>query len=418
MPRARSIAASATAIVIVLATLVFARDAALPPPGSPPPPDAVVWESVNWIRGEPAGLNGAGSVLYEARRSESGILAWGEGLTPAPDGAAVRGMIWTSPDGASWNAIPLPRDGPMSFIPNVVAAGDGGYLAFGRKGLIEASSAIVSADGTAWFDAAMPAAVDAPPLLIASGREFLSAGVRADRPVAWSSVEGRVWVEEAVPAPPGQVALEGLHATTAGVFLTGRVQAARDWDALIWIRQAGVWVPLGANDRGLNAPGRSASATRVISFAGGLLAIGWAGKLDECQLGVGRLAMRGPIVADHCPGLPPAAWVSADGQQWRSVRGPRPPGAAAEVEAYVGDIGAGGEGLIGMFDEPDQASGDWRLGVWTSADGQTWRRIANGMDRGDAYPQAQLVTPDRLIVLGETDDGRLIVWLGEPIDLP
>ena len=100
------------------------------------------------------------------------------------------------------------------------------------------------------------------------------------------------------------------------------------------------------------------------------------------------------------------------------VDGPRPAGLAPGRDVYLADIAAGGDGVLALAYEPDPLNFDARLAVWTSVDGIAWRRVGNGMDRGDASPQAQFVFPDRLVVIGGTDAGRLVVWLGDPVDLP
>ena len=384
---------------------------------------AIPWDAVNWIRQEPGALNAAGtSVLSDARRSATGIVASGEFSQPnraAPDGQAFQGVIWTSTDGVAWEGLLTPGDGLTSLAVLTAAAGDGGILAIAQHPGAIRPSVILSADRRSWVEVLMPEALDSAPILAADGAEFIAASVQDGRPVAWSTPDGRAWRREVVPAPPGVVSLTAIEETPAGVFMTGWVEDDRDWDAMIWHRKAGTWVRLGAAAPALAEPDRGEAVTKVVPFEHGLLAVGWAGELEACQLvGGRRLAALGPVIADHCPGLPPALWASADGVSWVEAAGPRPAGLAPGAEVYLADIAAGGDGVLALAYEPDPAQADSRLAVWTSADGASWWRIANGMERGDAYPQAPFVFPNRLVVLGGTDAGRLVVWLGDPVDLP
>jgi hypothetical protein len=53
-----------------------------------------------------------------------------------------------------------------------------------------------------------------------------------------------------------------------------------------------------------------------------------------------------------------------------------------------------------------------RFGVWTTGDGERWRRVGDGMPAESVQHVAAL--PDRLVVLATTRDGSLEIWIGNP----
>jgi hypothetical protein len=255
-------------------------------------------------------------------------------------------------------------------------------------------------------------------MAVAVGSEFLVPGIVAGQPVVWATADrGGSWTAEVIPAQ-GLVGLGNLSVTSTGSFFTGHLATDRDWDAAIWRRAGlGSWERLARAEPEFEDPERFADVTQIVGFEGGLLAIGSAGERAPCDalgMGGGRgggIASVARPLLDTCADMPAAAWVSADAEQWDPIEGPRPAGWRGGT-VYLGDVVTGADGLVGLINEsPD--GGNPAYGVWSSANGREWRRIGGEFARGNAFPQGTFAFPDRLVVLGGTEDGHVTTWIGE-----
>lgn len=132
---------------------------------------------------------------------------------------------------------------------------------------------------------------------------------------------------------------------------------------------------------------RGGGFSGVVAGPAGFVAWGYVGNISE---------FRFPIFDEPYAAAP---WVSADGASWATLADQEP-----FALSYVTRIVSGGPGLVAVGYEPgngDQAS---RAVIWTSADGQAWDRIDDGLPFD--YPQTQ---PP--IDIGG-DGSHLIVWQG------
>jgi hypothetical protein len=201
---------------------------------------------------------------------------------------------WTSPDGRTWTAIrstTLDLNGP-----------DGGaYLG-----------------GTACGDG----------LLV-----LTRVGSTA---TAWSSSDGVGWTS----AP-----LAGIGSAELAGGPAGAVMPVEDSPAVTVTTDCATWTTID-----LPGPAK-ASVSRVTAFAGGFVAVGFAGTTGT-------------------PSVSPLAWWSTDGTSWF----------AATVAARKGDgfetVAAGGAGLVATSTQPGYTPGTSTL--WTSADGKTWAPVKSG----------------------------------------
>jgi hypothetical protein len=401
------------ALAGVAAGSIFALGEVRPEPGG-----SITWDAIGWGQIEAKSFEAPNTFISDLTVGPSGLLAWGESAEhdPArPDEPVITTWLWRSPDGVNWQASAFPSDGVKLFIPGVVAEGDIGLLAHGRVGPADLGQAgVVSGDGGTWAATVPPNALGVTENLVAVGNDFVTMGVEGDRPVAWSSEDGITWSPEQIPAPPGIVRASGLTASTAGVLLSGYLETETDFDALIWRRIAdGTWMRLGEADRNFVGPERGATVHRVLPVGGGLLALGSAGAIPDCSLGGVRVAAADGRIADHCPGVPPAAWVSSDGRAWREVDLPRPPGIPRGINVFLDVAEPGLDGVFTLLNErPLEATP--RYGVWTTADGERWRRVGDGPPFVDAYAQHVASIPGRLVVIGATGAGTFEVWIGNP----
>lgn len=384
----------------------------------PEPAGSIAWDAIRWDRIEGQSFDAPNTFISEFTVGTSGLLAWGESAEsdPArPNEPLITTWLWRSPDGVNWQASAFPSDGVKLFIPGVVAESGIGLLAHGRMGPADLGQAgVVSRDGEGWAATVLPDALGVTENLVATASGFVTMGLVGDRPVAWSSDDGVTWAPEDIPAPPGIVRASGLTASTAGVLLGGYLETETDFDALIWRRNPdGTWIHLGETDRDFVGPERGATVQRVLPVGGELLALGSAGAIPDCSLGGVRVAAAGGRTADHCPGVPPAAWVSSDGRAWREVDLPRPPGIPRAMDVFLDVVEPGVDGIFTLLNErPLEATP--RYGVWTTADGERWRRVGDGPPFADAYAQHAASIPGRIVVIAATGAGTFEVWIGSP----
>ena len=205
--------------------------------------------------------------------------------------------------------------------------------------------------------------------------------------------------------------------TDSGLIVSGTVRGRQDLDAAIWrLLPDGAWEPLGRDDPGLVGAGRGSSIYRLVPFAGGFFATGGSGVVPDCALVGAAVAALRPPTADHCPGLPTASWVSADGRRWQPVDGPRLPGRPRGQAVWIDALAPGGRGLLGLINEAPPAAERPSLGLWTSHDGVAWERIGNGMPVAEGWPgQDMIVLPGRVVVFGHDGMGmHVAVWIGTP----
>ena len=369
------------------------------------------WPGIQWNRVEEPALEARGSALYGVTNHGAWLVGWGE--IPVPDPAAEGGFrataaLWTSRGGVGWQVHELRLVTGLPFFAQTLAVGPAGYLAFGTHGGGDLLARVASSpDGRRWAEAGRQP-LDSGALLVATPTGFVTAGLKAARPMVLSTSDGVAWEEIAVPAGAGDYALSDVHPTADGIIVSGRVQRARDWDGVIWRTAAGgAWDDLAGRHPLFTGPDRGVAIWRTVPFAGGIFALGSAGEVPDCML-VGLVASLGPVIADHCGCPPEAAWTSRDGRAWREVKGPRP---EAIRFSMFNAITAGAAGLVAIIEEAPIAADKSHLGFWTSGDGVEWSRIGDAMPGNAGGNLVGLA--GRIVVLGSTDNG-IAVWVGTP----
>ncbi|MDQ2965127.1 MAG: hypothetical protein M3R57_04710, partial [Chloroflexota bacterium] len=254
-------------------------------PDSDPPtetvqlfPPAEQWAGVRWSRIEQAVLNVPGASLQGVSSHGSWIVAWGE--TPVPDPAAEGGatsvaVVWTSRGGLAWEQHELRLVTGERLLPQNLAVGPAGYLAYAFRGPGDRSGLVaVSKDAEHWVEAGrLP--FDAEGLLAATATGFVAVGLRAGEPTVLTTTDGAAWEQVTVPARDGLFELSDVRRTTDGFLVAGRVQRARDWEGVLWRSGPGGRDDLGANSV-FSSPDRGVAVVRTVPFAGGIFAMGSA----------------------------------------------------------------------------------------------------------------------------------------------
>lgn len=415
--------ASIHVLVVAVLTLVVAGGVVLytviqePPADSPPEavhlfPAPERWAGVLWTRIDQSDLNEPGVGIFGATSYGSWIAAWGE--SPLADAAeGMKPALWTSNGGLAWQRHEVRLVTGQRIWPQNLAIGPGGYLLFALRdpednvGLVAASK-----DAEHWVELGRPPIEPRGPLA-ATATGFVTVGVNAGEPLVLTTSDGAAWEKVAVPAQAGEYLLADVRQTAEGFVVSGRVERAGDWDAVLWRSAAsGVVEDLGSNPA-FTSPDRGVGLLRTVPFAGGIFATGSAGNIAECALIGGRLASLGPIIADTCPGPPPMAWGSPDGHRWQEVAWPRRAGQPDQVPS-IHVITAGAAGVVALVDEKPPGADKDVVGLWTSADGVEWSRIGNGMPLGaGGLNSAMIGLPGRLIVFAWTGTGTA-TWVGTP----
>jgi hypothetical protein len=415
--------ASIRVLVVAVVALVVAGAVVLytvmrePPADSPPEavqlyPAPQQWAGVLWTRIDQSDLNERGVGIFGAASYGSWIAAWGE--SPLADAAeGVKPVLWTSNGGLAWQRHEVRLVTGQRIWPQKLAIGPAGHLLFALRdpednvGLVAASK-----DAEHWVEVGRPPIEPRGPLA-ATATGFVTVGVNAGEPLVLTTSDGAAWEKVAVPARAGEYLLADVRQTADGFVVSGRIEPADDWDAVLWRSGAGgVVEDLGANPV-FASPDRSVGLSRTVPFSGGIFATGSAGNAAECALMGGLVASLAPIIADTCPGPPPMAWGSRDGHRWQEVLWPRRAGQPDQMPT-MHVMTAGAAGVVALVDERPPGAEKDVVGLWTSADGVEWSRIGNGMPLGaGGLNEAMVGLPGRLIVFAWTGTGTA-VWVGTP----
>ena len=393
-----------------------------------PAADPLPWADVTFEQVKPLGfdlkpghrIDGMGSLA-------DGLIAYGRAADPRtlddPDGLTDTGTIWRSSDGRTWLPTPIVAGVRPDSVSEVraVAAGPAGIVVVGgvccRE---ERHAAWWSPDGVDVERVDIPAGVFFDVAAGPSG--FAIVGSVGDRGAIWTSPDGRAWTEVDA-ADAGLV--RGSLSTVAVLgdrFVAGGIAdpGVGDSDAALWASAPGGldgWQRLAADDAALAGPDE-ATIDRLIPFADGLLAVGGSGSREDrldCERLLGGAHVAGLETALSCGWLRDMLFVSPDGERWERAdpngpdgdwpplfQGPRPPFAPASWRQVV----AGGPGLIAVPEEVPGPVGDGEntIGVWTSADGRTWSRVAGAPTPRDGYAAGIAVAGRRLYIIDATAD--------------
>ena len=382
-PELPSPAASARAVVHPIALAM------------PAPPASASWAGLDWRRLSPDDpLTLVASVLQWRR----GYVA--VGWLAAPPATPV----WTSADGARWDALPF--DTSSTFWPGMNVIGVT-HLGAGLVALTEIVQwcsepcplvyilpviSWTSPDGRTWTPHVLPPEWLASPPgqapLFATGPAGLVVATTGPASRLAASTDGSHWHLLPAGAFPARFALNDLRGTPTGYVALGRwTPAANGGEA------ASLW----------SADGRSWSATPTI------LPRASAGGADVGSAGTSLVLARDGMVAVGRGATTPGAalwWQSSDGRDWRALPAFSPLGPAACIGsgcsskpngALVGD----GQRMVAVRGGADPAA-------WTSSDGLAWKRLrVTGDVPGELATHAVLLPGGVLLTDGTT------TWFGE-----
>jgi hypothetical protein len=255
-------------------------------------------------------------------------------VTVSPEGLVAVGYVpgsrpaaWTSTDGLRWERAPESAAFSAGGAMRHVAAGGLGVVA-GGGGTIWSST-----DGRAWervFQAGPIASEIADlivggPGFVAVGCDLDQGGAQCVRARAWTSADGRTWVEANPIGGPSLARLTRVVATYSGLVALGLPAAAEnpETSTSIWMSTDGKTWRLAAAESAFRG-----FASLIVAAGSGAVAVG------------GSAIGEGPI----------NVWTSRDGLRWTKL------GGAAIGAGTVGVLTAGEEGnsivLIGRSEVP------------------------------------------------------------------
>jgi len=357
------------------------------------------------------------------------IVAWGDGYV----GVGVH-SAWTTTDGRTWQATPLPDVGEGGAIGLVAI--DGQLVAIGSASSSQdphstRATAWTSVDGRAWqripddpdlqptpgFDQVQLSGVTAGPAgLVAVGIEWGGAGQHAG---AWRSTDGRDWVR-ATTSLGGSGARDVL--ATADGYVLAAADNARTGEmtrTAFWFSSDGLaWTPAADDPSFVDAEPQSLAVRD-----GTLVAVGY------------RVTSAG---------LAPMVWTSTDGRAWAPVPetpalawwplpGPTPVGGRGALHVSgtaLSGVHAGWSGFIavgsqwGLDASKPQPDGSFALamrgGIWRSADGRAWELLPDDLVSvsvpGISILRYGLASVGELggrpLIVGTTPDLGVTLWLG------
>jgi len=386
-PRRRfaALAAGAIAIVTIVVAVALAIGGADSDPGgggdgetrslSPEPTGPTTdggGESPSFIwskayETERSGLGGAAIIDAVVTDTEV-VVAVGHATPGGPASGLDDAAVWRSDDGLQWQRIgqdSLGQDGDQRMI--AITEFNGLLVAGGWSGA-DAAVWTSSDGGESWTRS------DAPGLeglgsqrirdFVTAGSELVAVGSSGlpdqEDAAAWVSVNGLEW-EPMVPSAfvaPGQQELFAAREIGDRLVAVGFTNELGDIDAAAWVFEVGTWTRVPPES--LAAP---VGHQVMLDVAGGvgdlpLVAVGCEDPDYRCDT---DLATQSDAVV----------WTSEDGVTWERVpaEGGRLAGegeqAMRALVNYRGDFVAVGSS--------GGALGDIDGGVWTSADGVTWR---------------------------------------------
>jgi hypothetical protein len=381
-------------------------------------PAPELWPGVRWTRVDQAELSEPGASILGVASHGSLIVAWGGDIAPDPAaGEGVSGdmglpVLWLSRGGLAWERHEIRLVTGARIWPQNLAVGPAGFLVYAIRGPDDRFGLVaVSKDGEHWVEAGRPP-MDLGGPLAATATGFVTVGLKAGEPLVLTTSDGAAWEKIPVPALAGEYLLSDVRRMADGFTVAGRIERARDWDGVLWrFGAAGRLDDLGANPM-FSGPDQSVDVARTVPFAGGILAVGSTGEPAECAMTGGLVASLGPITADTCPGPPPAAWASPDGNRWQQVVWPQQVGRPGIPTIHA--ITAGAAGVVALVEEAPFGAEKSIVGLWTSRDSIEWSRIGNGMPLDAGGLTGSMVgLPGRLVVFSWTGTG-MAVWIGTP----
>ena len=166
-------------------------------------PDGVHWSTPTTMSTSGLkGMIGVGPIL----EGPHGLLALGFPYGDTCGGPEPLTALWTSPDGASWKRVALPKDFRSGTV-TAVEGGPAGFIALGAKADGETQEIWTSADGATWRTRPLPT-VSSGTLVLDSVASFddgfvLSGGVLGEGGCGGpGSIHGATWSPPTGPRGP------------------------------------------------------------------------------------------------------------------------------------------------------------------------------------------------------------------------
>jgi hypothetical protein len=360
-------------------TNVGSPSASSPTPSQQPPSED--WALITWSLTPTEPFGGPGNQFL------TDVTAWHDGFVAVGHeccGAPRTGLVWSSPDGRSWERVPdcehVFQAATLDFIE---AAGDQ-LMVGGRFG--ETAAIWLSDDGRDWRLATPGDPFDGGHVEgMAWGTAGLIAyGWQADHGVTWSSRDGISWEPDAATFRDSGPNGPTIAGTAWGYVATS---AAGAW----WSLDGRSWTRATVED--------DARLGRVVVGSGGLLAAGETGPLPANNATLG-----GPTVM-------PEYWHSFDGRAWRRIP-PSEDEPAGPRDSLISD----GSRIVAM--RPTRE-------LWSSTDGRSWRQLTvaadptvdlevsslTGFSRA-AVGRHGIIGGDHAPVVGTEENADAAVWFG------
>jgi hypothetical protein len=371
-----------------------------------PPVAASPWTGIDWrvlTSDDPLGL------VRSIVRWRGGFVALGFDLTDPTDPTP----IWTSPDGASWQLLPVGTG--TTFWPGVqvvaIAEVPGGLVALTSPGSDCAGydlcewfgppvMAWTSTDARTWTPRPLPTLGTSQTwrgAALASGPTGLVAVSLGKYAEVATSADGVAWQTTPPGSLPTGVAYGVLQGTPTGYVLAGTTASSGPSDdprdpGLLWSADGRVWRP---------APVASGAGEPDAAVAGPALRTLAAGR-------DGLVALLASVGSPMVEGW----WSSADGRSWQPTPGPAGGAGAVGSNTSSEAVGAAsdaaglfllagdGERIVAVRDGPGE-------GTRVSTDGRTWSTL----DSRGTPPVGRL---NRLLVLpgGVLVSNGATTWYG------
>lgn len=170
-----------------------------------------------------------------------GLLAFGRTQESEPP---MQRAMWRSSDGETWE--PFPVDAPSSIVFEMAASLGGGTVLIGTDTAYDftvQTEAWATVDGRSWTTGATPQSrkVEAHPGLVAAGLECVDL-CPADEPTqVFRSADGLAWSEEDVPAALASTEVTALTSREGRAVLGGMTAAGGSSEAVLWLDEPTGW---------------------------------------------------------------------------------------------------------------------------------------------------------------------------------
>jgi hypothetical protein len=170
-------------------------------------------DGLEWSAPRPIDISGFPDRIEIAQVVEGpgGLVAVGRFSPDTCGGPPVIAGLWHSTDGATWRAIPLPRNMVRGHV-ETLDGGSAGYIATGKQADQKTAGIWVSQDATTWHPAALPKPTNGT--LVVNGATSFAGGLvvagavlgpdgcggaSSIHPAVWWSSDGSSWAREPLP---------------------------------------------------------------------------------------------------------------------------------------------------------------------------------------------------------------------------